>query len=356
MPRILLFASFVALTFAGDPCAAGESPQPKVLVEFGWDEPDTAFLKKHISVMQRSPFDGCVFHANGRAKDGETLNLTWRFWSRRAFTPEEFAAPKSDLATTDFGRFRHNFLRVNVTPGDVDWFDDFQTVLGNARLAAGLAREGRCAGVLLDTEAYEKNLFHYPSRVRARSRSWDEYAAQARLRGREVMESFQNGYPGLTVMLTFGPSAIRHEVARSRKPEKETDSGLLGPFVDGMADAVRDGSTIIDGYELSYGYREAKQFGDALKSIRQCSPKLQAGFGLWLDYDWRKHGWQVADPSRNHFSPEAFETSVRAALERSDAVVWIYSETPRWWTDDGETRALPAVYDQALRRAKAPAR
>src|SRR5689334_1414081 len=38
-------------------------PVQKRLIEFGWDEPDTAFMKKHIGEMEKTPFDGCVFHA-----------------------------------------------------------------------------------------------------------------------------------------------------------------------------------------------------------------------------------------------------------------------------------------------------
>src|SRR5262245_49491149 len=95
-------------------CASGDQPgADKVLIEFGWDEPDTAFLRQHVSEMERTPFDGCVFHATGRGAGGEPLSLCWKFWGRRAFTRDEFAAPFADLAATRFGTFRHNFLRVN---------------------------------------------------------------------------------------------------------------------------------------------------------------------------------------------------------------------------------------------------
>ena len=34
----------------------------KKLIEFGWDEPGTKFMREHIAEMQQTPFDGCVFH------------------------------------------------------------------------------------------------------------------------------------------------------------------------------------------------------------------------------------------------------------------------------------------------------
>ena len=79
---------------------------------------------------------------------------------------------------------------------------------------------------------------------------------------------------------------------------------------------------------------------------------VSAGFGLWLDYDWRKKGWNTRDLEKNHFSPAGFETSLRAALEQSDEYVWIYTETPRWWSEKGESVALPPAYADAIRRVR----
>jgi hypothetical protein len=75
-------------------------------------------------------------------------------------------------------------------------------------------------------------------------------------------------------------------------------------------------------------------------------------FGLWLDKDWRKVGWDETDFSKNYFSPEVFESSVRQALALADEYVWIYSETPRWWSKEGKPIKLPEAYEAALRRAR----
>ena len=66
-----------------------------------------------------------------------------------------------------------------------------------------------------------------------------------------------------------------------------------------------------------------------------------------MDYDWRENGWNVSDSSRNYFTPEQFESSVKAAVARSDQYVWVYTEQPRWWTRE----KLPLPYVEALRRA-----
>jgi hypothetical protein len=76
------------------------------------------------------------------------------------------------------------------------------------------------------------------------------------------------------------------------------------------------------------------------------------GFGIWMDLDWRKLGWDVDNPGKNYFSPEALESTTCAGLQQSDRYVWTYSETPRWSSNDGSPVKLPPAYADALRRAK----
>ncbi len=274
------------------------------------------------------------------------------------------AAPALDeLKATPYRRFTHNFLRFNTAPADLDWFDDFAAIVNNARLAAHVAREGRCAGLLFDIEEYESKLFTFSKQRDASTRSWDEYAAQARRRGREVMDAFQAGYPDLTVFLTFGYNLPRTTSDNGRKPLQDCSYGLLAPFLDGLVDAARGKTRLVDGCELAYGYKERSQFEKAYRLMREgvlpivadnqkYNHVISAGFGLWLDLDWRKKGWNADDPTKNAFTPEAFEMSLRWALDRSDEYVWIYTETPRWWSEEGGRVKLPEAYVTAVRRAR----
>ena len=74
--------------------------------------------------------------------------------------------------------------------------------------------------------------------------------------------------------------------------------------------------------------------------------------GVWLDNDWRQRGWDAETVSKNYFTPETFAASVGEALRISDDYVWIYSETPRWWSPEGKAVKLPADYEAALRTAR----
>ena len=244
----------------------------------------------------------------------------------------------------------------------MDWFDDHTAALANARLAADLARAGRCQGILLDTEAYQGKLFDFSKQRQAHTRAWPEYAAMARLRGRELMAAFQQGFPDLTVLCTFGHSLVWRQSEGAKKPLEKCPDGLLAPFLDGMIEGAQGKARLIDGYELSYGYRDASQFARARQTIKADARSLSSipqgydqfvspAFGIWLDYDWPKEGWHPADPQRNHFSPERLETSLRAAIEQCDVYVWIYTEKPRWWSEKGAAD-VPLPYVETIRRVR----
>ena len=354
--RRLAFAAVGAALFAATTRSHAQTAKPtRKLIEFGWDEPDPAFLRKHIAVMEKTPFDGTVFHA--------TSDFLWKGWSKRAFKEEELASAIADLKATNLKRFTHNFLRFNVPPGDVDWFDDFSPILTNARLAAKTARTGKAAGILLDIEQYNSQLFNYSKQRDTKTKSWDQYSVQARQRGREVMTGFQQEFPDVVVFLTWSYSLPFRQSGGDAAKLPQTEYGLLKPFLDGMFEAAAGKTKIVDGYESSYGYKSSAQFeavpvamkktvlpwmDDRDRYLRHSS----LGFGLWMDNDWRKKAWNEKEFSKNHFTPSEFEASLKKALEVSDEFIWIYTEKPRWWTaPDGKPAALPAEYDRAVRRA-----
>ena len=310
----LCCAAVIVAGLAGAAHAAQDGVRRKKLIEFGWDEPDTAVLRKHVATMEKNtPFDGCVSHVAWAGEAGQRGNFTWEGWSARAFTEAELAQSLADLKATPFTRMRHNFLRFNVTPGDVDWFDDvaFAPVLNNAKLAAKLAHDGGgCDGVLFDIEQYNNKLFRYPDQKHAATKSWDDYAAQVRKRGREVMDAFQQGYPDGVVMLTFAYSLPHAQAGGNPAKLARVDYGLLAPLLDGMVDATAGEAKLVDGFELAYGYREPGQFRQAYQTMKSgVLPMVNAdhakyrkvtsfSFGVWLDFNWRKLGWDEARRTR----------------------------------------------------------
>jgi hypothetical protein len=329
--------------------------QEKKLIEWGWDEPDTKFIRENIARMEQFPFDGLVFHVNSSRGGG----LTWEMWGSRKFTLDEFKQAIDDLTGTKFKRFTDRFLRVNVTPGKVDWFDDqeWATVLNNFGVASQIAKQGRCKGFMFDVEQYEGKLFDYRQQKHKDSKSFAEYQQAVRQRGTKWMQAVNKEFPDITILLTFGYS-IAQPKGRA-KDRSQVSYGLLADFLDGMLTACSTDRIIVDAWESSYSYKQANQFQQAYETIKKKAldwtavpdkyrSHVKAGFGICMDNNWRRKGWDVTDLSKNHFSPAEFETAVRSALRRSDEYVWIYTEQPRWWTKE----RLPQAYVDSLAKAR----
>ena len=355
-------AAVAALAIAGT-CAIGARAPGKKLIEFGWDEPDTRFMRDHIAQLQASPFDGCVFHVDYRLPDGTQRNFSWDLWGHSRFTAAILDSARADLVATKFGRFRENFLRVNVTPGDLDWFEDHSAVMNNLELAAHLAKLGACPGILFDTESYRGKLWDLHAQTKAYPHSRDSLYAQVRRRGGEAMAALERGYPGLTVFLTFGYSEPLSEASGYRKPITDSPYALIVPFLDGMLGAASDSVVFVDGHEASYPYRDPATFAAKADTMRHAvrrivaqperySRQLSVGFGIWLDCNSDHIGWHTDHPESNYFTPSSFGISVQAALDHADRYVWIYSQDPRWWTPQGGPQKLPAAYDSVLRAVR----
>lgn len=350
-------ALLLALGIAGI-AAAGEASKPnplegKKVIEWGWDEPGTKFLRENVEAMEQMPFDGLVFHADTN-RGG---SFTWEMWGKRKFELAEFQPAIDDLRATRFRKLTDRFLRVNVTPGNVDWFDDgaMLVVIDNFGVAADVARQGSAKGFMFDVEQYNDQLFEYKKQKHQATKSFAEYQGKVRQRGREWIAAVARRYPEITILLPFGYSITRPPSGSDRSG---VNYGMLADFLDGMWEACPDGVKIVDAWESSYTYKRPEQFRAAYETIKKKSAawsavpekylRVQAGFGLWMDCNWRATGWHESDFSKNHFSPADFEAAVRAALEVSDEYVWIYTEQPRWWP----RQKLPQQYIDALNAAR----
>jgi hypothetical protein len=356
--RSLTLASLLLATLAT--VAQGKD---KKLIEMGWDEPDPAFMRRHLDQLEASPFDGCVFHLMYDRQGEPPASFTWQAWGTRTFTEAEVASGLADLRATPFRRFRSNLLRMNVTPGRLDWFDDHGAVMANAQLAASIARRGGAIGILFDTEPYEGRLFEYPAQRDTARRPFLEYAAQARRRGAELMRAFERGYPGLVVFLTVSATHPHVMWEGDRIRPEVANYGLLTPFVDGMFLAASDSARIVDGLEGAYPIKDSAQldvyFAEQTTGIlpwltdsTRYRKVLSRSFGIWIDYDSDRREWNVRDVRKNYRSPDTLRAVVRHALELADDYVWVYTQKPRWWTEEGTRKDLPESYVQALRDAR----
>src|SRR5687767_12585245 len=97
----------VGIPAADQPGPDKDSLKGKKVIEWGWDEPDTKFMRENVETMEQFPFDGLVFHATS----GKGDNLAWEVWGGKKFSPDDFRQAVEDLKATKFSRFTDRFLR-----------------------------------------------------------------------------------------------------------------------------------------------------------------------------------------------------------------------------------------------------
>lgn len=349
----LIFCLSIVLLFASRTSAG---PQDIKILEWGWDTPSPVQVRDRILAMEKLPFDGVVLnlfadgHQDRTKKVDRQASFTSRDWGNKTLRREDFSESIAALKGTEFGRFTDDFLTLDVTPGNVDWFDDdaFANVVANARLLASVCKETHMRGIMFDTEAYDQQLFNYARQKNAATHSLAEYQQQAGRRGGQIMRAINAEYPGIRIIVTLAYSV----------GQGETDKyGLLPALLDGMLEAADEKTILYDGWESSYNYLTEKQFAAARKIIRQQSLQWsavpdamrqhwRASFGLWIDYG-EQAVWNQQDFSKNFFSPQQFGNSVAEAMRNSDGYVWIYTHHADWW--DGQ---VPQAYIQAMEKAR----
>lgn len=374
----------------------------KKIIKVGQDMPDAAYVCGHIGEIERLPFDGIVIDPIAEF-DGKKERLWLRWWAPDAI-PDAWLKPTiENLKATRFSKFTDNFLWLSSqsqhkpAPG---WWDDqaFETITANMALAAQVARDSGLKGLFLDVEQYGGMAwspymmrFSYPdahAQEKAmtahglidRIHSWEEFAAGARKRGKQIMEAMCGVYPGITLIVIPG----LHQAAKERIgagtplcPDERLDGvassdyGLLAAFGDGLLEGATPQATVIDGFEDSYPYtlnsrflmaQERAEKGMEVSAVPALyKARMKVGFGLMLDYEHGMRGWNTI-PERfysNHFTPADFGNALYFAMLNSDRYVWIWNELSGavfWQSTPDQTAQpnVPAEYLAAMVQARNP--
>jgi hypothetical protein len=345
-------AATAALACATLTAQAAQTPK---LIEWGWDEPTAQSMRANIERMEKAPFNGVVLNGTF-TENGKPVNFTWEVWSKRAFTRDELAPVANDLKATKFQRFTDNFLRFNTAPGDVDWFDDagWKAICNNGAVAAWVCEEGGLKGLMFDTEQYKFKPYHYAEQPQHGSKSLSEYKAMARTRGRELGAAMAAVKPDIKIMFTFANTVVNEpQVGDAFRASFD----LLPAFLDGMIEGTGNRATLYDALEAAYPFKtraEFEKYRGRVKESRaesrnptQYAARMKTAFGIWLDYDWRRIGWNPTDTAKNHFQPAELKSALENALATTDEYVWLYSEKVNWWTGGG----LSPQYKDAVEAA-----
>jgi len=320
----------------------------KKFIELGWDIPTTAFLREHWQSMEReTPFDGLMFRIEAQDDRGRKLS-TQRAWNAQPWQRAWLEPALADLKACAFEKFTDNFVRLNATPGDLDWADDagWAALSDKAGHLAWLVRQAGCKGLAIDFESYGASQFKYQP---AGGRSFAATAALARRRGAEFVGAVAREFPA-AVLLSLWMNSINRRAGASDDPESILSGegyGLLPAFVDGMLDAAPPEMTLVDGCESGYYLDSAEEYlraANAMRSwsgpaLRLVSPEnrakyrrqVQAGFGFYLDMFVNPEGHRYYRGPLDGSRLGHLERNLRAARDAADEYVWIYGEQCRWW-------------------------
>ena len=316
------------------------------------------YILEHHQQLTDGPISGwiaCIYASKPVCKEHNLFADV--FWS-------DIPVPRKNLAR-DFELARQIkkkgpldvFLRLDVTPGKVDWFDDaaWSIIEDKFTVTAEMAAAAGFPGICLDTEQYQYKPFAYWSHPLSTVKSFTEYQQMARLRGRQLSHSIKEIYPDIKVFVTFGNWLVAAEMEHGLAQEK-TSFGLWPSFVDGLLDGSKE-LVIVDAYEDAYPYQTYKDFAKGRKRVRdgarlsvdpmRYSQRVQMGLGIWLAYMGK---WDKENFENNYRTPDEFEHSLHYALQVTDEYVWLYGGGAQLWKNN----SLPQAYRQAIDLAENP--
>ncbi len=361
------------------PLSAQTPPNGRRLIATGPDNPTAAGFRSQFADFDKLPLDGAIIRPTRRLADG-TLEPADPAFSRQPWQPAELDAMVADLKECKPVRARDNFLAVQATPGDVDWFDDkgWRETVDHWRLLARAAKLGGLRGLAFEAVPVDapSRLFQYTAQVKRHEKDFAAYAKVARDRGRDIMLAVTSEFPDVVVLCPRLYSSLLPLLGGDANPSgllPVHPLGLLPAFLDGWWDAAPPKLQVIDMLVASNGGAAADpDFSRAYTSIRtqaarlaapEHRPKLRAqmliGHSVSLDgFLEPSTGGGAGESIRPDLSLTA---TASAALRASDGWILIEGQTGRWWPL-AATEAAPAPWPEvfqgvtaALARARTPA-
>ncbi len=372
LPNGVAFAAALLL-----PCAAlhasdiGGGPIPKKLIAAGWDSPTPAKLAENFPEMEKLPFDGTRVMIEAKDEEGKRVAFRSMF-TNVPWKEAWFAGDLADLKKVRSKKLTDNFLSVGPA-GGVDWFDDegWAIILEHARIGARLAKEGGLKGWMFDAEiGIAQPAFNYTRQKNKESYTFEQYSAQARKRGRQMMEVLAKEYPDMTLFTLFlNSGTVLGSLGADPLPMLSTARGysLFPAFVNGWLDAIPPTMTIIDGAEYSYPHTDEAQYLKHVNAVRNTSiayiapenrvkfrSQVEAALAIYLD---AYVGFPLENVHSDVFNDpplregerlaDRLQSAVSSAGQISDRYVWLWGEHFRWWPTDFK-RVNPQTWEAIL--------
>lgn len=318
----------------GAPPAAPQSHSASLIYAgwFGNTIPTPAFIRANKAFLETQPFHGIVAYLRD---DSTGTNVTTRVMTGTAISQATIAsvlAPMKGLAWT---ALQKNFgLVQGSSPPDV--FDDWSVTVQNFANCAAALKDAGFVGICFDNEQYSAPWGDYPSGAKYyTTRTLNDYRAQMRLRGKQVMEAMVAVFPEIAIITLHGPSVSEPNAPAALEfPQWQSGNELLGPYYAGFMEGVGSSPALnVDGGEL-YTLRTASQFLASYNwrkydepSAAVNSPFIPASLRpVWPQKISISYGVYDRPFGGASMTPSILTTTLINALRQADHYVWFYTE------------------------------
>lgn len=319
------------------------------LLQLGWCQPDSAFLRDHWETIDKhAPFDGIAitaeFYWNGNRYEDHGV-IQAKKWPREALEPA-----LENIKKARFERVTHNFVRVNGPQKRIDWFHDeqWEAVVANVSNMAWFAKEAGLKGICFDPEQYASSQYTWRPES---GKSFEETAIKARQRGAEMMKAIGKEYPEITIwaLWLFSKTLPNCDPEEANQVLSGMDYNLWPAFLNGWLDALPEKARLVDGMEDAYYYQDISEVTNTYAVLKNPNSvalsatlapehrdkyqrQVSVSFGLYLDaYVMNPSHVFALGPLRGITRLDRMRQTITHALETADDYVWLYNEQVRWW-------------------------
>jgi len=358
MPAALLALLLLTSSAASPPPVSGSA----ALIYAGWfgnTTPTPSFINANLAFLESQPFDGLVVYLRD---PGLSVNVTAQVMTTNPLSYESALWVMSPLVGLNFTHLTQN-LGMILGNSPPDFFDDWSITIQNFANVARAAKDSGLKGLCFDNEQYFSPWGDYGSHLRYFStKTFAEYQAQARLRGKQVMEAMVAQFPDIAVITLHGPYVSEPAApAALQFPQWQSGNELLGPYFAGFMEGAGSTAANIDGGEI-YTLRSASEFdasygwrkNDLASSAVNCAFIPAALRAEWPGRSSISFGVYDVPFGGAGMDPTILRSTIANSLRRADRYVWFYSEAA--------TYLLPPIlggasdaWVSALRQGKADA-
>lgn len=286
--------------------------------------------------MEKRPFDGVAFSFDFRIYDLFDTTL----YPEKVFQFD-------DLKKLHWNKFTDNFIRVRAESlNGPQWLNDrgWENIVHNIRNISKAISISGAKGIFFDPEYYyhhlpQNNTWVYDSALYP-GLTYEEVGKYVKKRGEQFIKALVYYKQDPEILSLWMLSLVTLQARK--KPLPQTGMALFPFFIQGMMSGKNKCTSIIDGNELGYSYRNPYQFilsgeeiidwgtrfmPESLKPIYRQTTVSQPIFYDLIFATFPQYNKGLTHTQQSEWLRE----NLYNAFKTSDKYVWFYNSKIDWW-------------------------